>query len=100
MPKSSSRRKTAVLTASNQVTARVKGGRLSVISRLRATIGSGVYFDDFNRLGVAANTFSSFGLGHHRQTAVPCTIDCAHGEDHIILRERQRGAGGISHRTC
>ena len=47
---------------------------------------------------VAANTLSSFGLGHHRQAAVPCAIDGANGEDHIILRQRQRGAGYISNR--
>src|SRR5712671_4163629 len=37
--------------------------------------------------------FLSFRLGHNRQTAMSCAVDCSHDEYHIILRNLQHCTG-------
>src|ERR1700730_19134925 len=100
MPNNSSNRKMPVFAANSHITARVNGGRLSVISRLLTTSGSDRWFRDpwfrdrwFRNPWVAATTLSSFGLGHHRQAAVPLVIERPHCEDQRVLRYCQTGRG-------
>src|SRR6266550_4970553 len=103
LPKAVSTRNTAVLMASNQITALVNGGKLNVISLpIRRT----------KFLSYTLLLPSALGCGHYRQTPVTFIINRPHAEYHIIFRDLQsrprrlpeilrmlpfRAAGGAPH---
>src|SRR5580704_340202 len=91
-PKAVNPRKTAVLIPNSQITARVKGGKLNVISRPRPRKATPLSTALVN----SRYRNSPFGQGQHRQAPVSLCVNSSHCKDDIILRKFQGGASAAA----